>query len=107
MLNLNGHKISKIAKMSEEEVQVRVRELCETSERFPDQVNELTIAMMELDESRFERVISRNILRFTFEKTMEYSWVFTTPLSSFLSKINKLLRMCRYHDIYLTRDCTK
>ena len=70
MLNFNGLKISKIAKMSEEEVQTKVRSLCETSTNFPDQVNELTISMMELDEVRFERVIARNILRFNFEKTM-------------------------------------
>ena len=70
MLNINGHKISKIAKMSDEEVTLQVRSLCETSNRFPDQVNELTISMMELDEPRFERVVARNILRFGFEKTM-------------------------------------
>lgn len=70
MLNFNGIKISKIAKMSVEEVQMEVRNLCETSTNFPDQVNELTISMMELDEVRFERVIARNVLRFNFEKTM-------------------------------------
>ena len=70
LLNFNGHKISKIAKMTEDELTDQVRTICETSNRFPDQVNELTIAMMELDEPRFERVIAKNILRHGFEKTM-------------------------------------
>ena len=65
-----GWKISKIAKMELGDVKKQVQDLCECSPGVADQVNELTLAMMDLDEARFERVINRNNLRFGFEKTM-------------------------------------
>lgn len=37
---------------------------------FPNQVNAMVIAMVNLDENRFEKIIATNALQFGFEKTM-------------------------------------
>lgn len=70
LLKDNGVKISKIAEMSEGEMQREVIRLTEKTQRYPDQINALTIAMVEMDEDRFEKLISTNILKLGFEKTM-------------------------------------
>lgn len=69
-LNRNGLKISKIAKMESEEIQESVRRISDSNLEFPNQVNALIIAMVGLDEERFEKIISTNTLQFGFEKTM-------------------------------------
>ncbi|MBV6645483.1 MAG: MerR family transcriptional regulator [Cyclobacteriaceae bacterium] len=70
LLKENGFKISKIADMSEGEMQREVLKLTETNLRYPEQIHALTIAMVDLDESRFEKIMSTNILKLGFEKTM-------------------------------------
>ena len=67
----SGYKISRIAGMEPEEIRKKVFELCEFSSEYSSQVNDLTIAMVELDEMKFEKVISRCIIQFGFEKMME------------------------------------
>ncbi|MFK7921838.1 MAG: MerR family transcriptional regulator [Bacteroidia bacterium] len=69
-LNRNGHKISKIAKMTSDEIQDTVMRISDSNLEFPNQVNALVIAMVNLDEERFEKIISTNTLQFGFEKTM-------------------------------------
>lgn len=69
-LNRNNIKISKIAKMSQDEICERVRQIADSSLEFPNQMNALIIAMVELDEERFEKIISTNTLQFGFENTM-------------------------------------
>lgn len=69
-LNRNGHRISKIAKMESDEIQEAVRRISDSNLEFPNQVNALVIAMVGLDEERFEKIISTNTLQFGFEKTM-------------------------------------
>ncbi|MEL7340645.1 MAG: MerR family transcriptional regulator [Bacteroidota bacterium] len=69
-LNRNGHKISKIAKMGNEEIQNTVMRISDSNLEFPNQVNALVIAMVNLDEERFEKIISTNTLQFGFENTM-------------------------------------
>jgi len=69
-LNRNGHKISKIAKMSGDEIQNTVMRISDSNLEFPNQVNALVIAMVNLDEERFEKIISTNTLQFGFENTM-------------------------------------
>lgn len=70
LLNCNGYKISRIAKMSSDEIHDCVRSLSEDSGKYENQISALTLAMIELDESRFEKVISVNTLRYGFEATM-------------------------------------
>lgn len=69
-LNRNGHKISKIAKMSGGEIEKTVRRIADSNLESPNQVNALVIAMVHLDEERFEKIISTNTLQFGFENTM-------------------------------------
>ncbi len=70
LLNQNGFKISKIADMSTLEINEKVFDLAQESLKYPDQVQALMMSMMEIDEDRFEKTISRSILQFGLEKTM-------------------------------------
>jgi len=84
LLKENGVKISKIAEMTEGEMQREVLNLTERNLRYPEQIHSLTIAMVDLDEERFEKIISTNILKLGFEKTM------MNIIYPFLSKIGIL-----------------
>ncbi len=86
ILNHHGLKISKISKMKEEEIIKRVTELSE--EKHDDNlslyIDQLSIAMVGLDEVKFEKHLSNYILRFGFEKTI------LNILYPFLKKIGVL-----------------
>jgi len=69
-LNKNNYKISKIAKMTPKEISETVRKISDSNLEYPNQVNALIIAMVNLDEERFEKIISTNTLQFGFENTM-------------------------------------
>lgn len=69
-LKENGYRISKIAEMEDAELNEHVLRITENNLRFPDQINSLTLSMIDLDEDRFEKVFSTNILKYGFEKTM-------------------------------------
>lgn len=70
LLNDNGYRISQIAKMTPEQLSQEVINLTERNYKHPDQVQALTIAMVDLDEERFEKILGTNILQHGFEKTM-------------------------------------
>lgn len=84
LLKENGFKISKIADMSEGEIQREVIKLTERNLKYPEQIHALTIAMVDIDEERFDKIISTNILKLGFEKTM------INVIYPFLSKIGIL-----------------
>lgn len=84
LLKENGIKISKIAEMSDGELQREVLKLTERNLRYPEQIHALTISMVDLDEDRFNKIISSNILKLGFEKTM------MNVIYPFLSKIGIL-----------------
>lgn len=69
-LNKNGYKISKIAKMSLEEISQSVAELSIVSLENTTQLDALTISMIEMDENNFDRIISANVEQIGFERTM-------------------------------------
>lgn len=71
LLNKKGYKISKIAQMSAGERRRKVEELHEQDSSYEAHVDALTMAMIELDEARFEKVISRGTIQYGFEKMME------------------------------------
>lgn len=81
LLKDNGYKISKIAEMSMEEMFTEVNRVSEKTTSFADQVYALTLSMIDLDEQRFEKIISTNTLKIGFERTM------MNIISPFLSKI--------------------
>ena len=70
LLNDNGYKISKIASMDMDEMRAEVMKLTERSLTHDDQIHALTICMIEMDEERFDKVLSTNILKLGFEQTM-------------------------------------
>ena len=84
LLKDNGFKISKIAQMTTGEMQREVLRLTERNLKYPEQIHTLTISMVDLDEERFEKIISTSILKFGFEKCMLH------VIYPFLSKIGIL-----------------
>ncbi|WP_448520041.1 MerR family transcriptional regulator [Rhodoflexus sp.] len=70
LLNNHGIKISKIARMSYEEIRMKVMETIHQSGNFDNQINALTLSMIDLDEAQFEKIMATNILQYGFEKTM-------------------------------------
>jgi DNA-binding transcriptional MerR regulator len=70
LLKSNGYKISKIARMPEKEMTDKVIRLTEQNLNYPEQIHALTLSMIDLNEERFEKIMSSNILQLGFEKTM-------------------------------------
>ncbi|WP_339704247.1 MerR family transcriptional regulator [Algoriphagus aquimarinus] len=84
MLNTHGIKISKIAAMSSNDISQEIIRLTDHSMDHNDQIQALTICMIEMDEDRFEKVLSTNILKLGFEETV------LDVIYPFLSKIGVL-----------------
>lgn len=70
LLKDHGYKISEISKMSVEDMYREVVKISDRQQNYPDQIHTLTLSMIDLDEERFEKIVSTNILQFGFENTM-------------------------------------
>jgi MerR family transcriptional regulator, light-induced transcriptional regulator len=70
LLNNNGVKISKIAEMEPQEIYAAVQQLSLVEFESNFQIDNLVIAMVDMDEDRFEKAISNNILKIGFDKTI-------------------------------------
>ncbi|RYF47273.1 MAG: MerR family transcriptional regulator [Cytophagaceae bacterium] len=70
LLKDHGQKISEISKLSLDEMNREVIKISDRQQSYPDQIHALTISMIDLDEDRFEKIISTNILQFGFENTI-------------------------------------
>ncbi|WP_339867715.1 MerR family transcriptional regulator [uncultured Algoriphagus sp.] len=70
MLNNHGIKISKIAAMSSMEISKEIIRLTDQSVDHNDQIQALTICMIEMDEDRFEKVLTSSIIKLGFEDTI-------------------------------------
>lgn len=82
LLNRFGLKISKIADMSEDEISKKVAEISQEMSEYDAQLDALTISMIEMDESKFDKIISQNIKQLGFEQTMmEVIYPFLDKLS--------------------------
>lgn len=82
LLNRYGYKISKIADMSESEMSERVSQISQQMSENDAQLDALTISMIEMDEIKFDRIISQNIGQIGFENTMmEVVYPFLDKLS--------------------------
>jgi DNA-binding transcriptional MerR regulator len=84
LLKDHGYKISEISKLTVEEMYQEVIKISDKQLNYPDQIHALTISMIDLDEERFEKIISTNILQFGFENTM------INVIYPFLSRIGTL-----------------
>ncbi len=82
LLNKNGIKISKIARMSKAEIAEKVAAISEINFEYGTQLDAMTISMIEMDEYKFDRIISTNIHQIGFERTMlEIIYPFLEKLS--------------------------
>jgi DNA-binding transcriptional MerR regulator len=70
LLNRNGHKISKIAKMSQEELYDQVLEIERNSGNEEIYITGLIQAMVDTNEELFDKVISSTNTKYGFENTM-------------------------------------
>jgi DNA-binding transcriptional MerR regulator len=71
LLNKNGFKISKLASMEKSEIDEKVKALTNSNFAYPVQINALIMAMVQLDEHSFERVLNVNIAQLGFEVSIE------------------------------------
>jgi len=70
LLKDNGHKISKISRMPYDQMQKEVLKLTEKKLSYTEKIHTLTLAMIDHDEERFEKIMSTIILQIGFEDTM-------------------------------------
>jgi DNA-binding transcriptional MerR regulator len=70
LLNRNGVKISKIASMTRGQISEQVSSVSEVSFEHSTQLDALTISMIEMDEYKYDKIISSNINQIGFERTM-------------------------------------
>jgi len=68
ILNRNGLKISKISQLTGNEISSLVNKLTEDTHNANSQFENLYIAMIDLDENLFNKILSRAILQMGFEK---------------------------------------
>jgi len=69
-LNRNGYKISKIAKLSDEEILSTVAQHTEVDATLDDKMDALIFAMLELNEFKFNKLLDHTIDEKGFEATM-------------------------------------
>ena len=84
LLNNSGIKISKIADMTLEDMYSRVMEISELKNDAAIHIDQLVVAMIDMEEEAFEKTLSNLILRHGFEKTI------TEIVYPFLEKIGIL-----------------
>jgi len=70
ILNRNGHKISSIVGMDIDEINQKILEISESSPDTENQIEQLIVAMIELDEMRFERVLTSSVIKLGFDDTV-------------------------------------
>lgn len=70
ILNRLGIKISKIAKLSDVEMSEKVVELSADSSSAQSSIENLIVAMVELDEGKFDKILSKYIMHEGFENAV-------------------------------------
>ncbi len=70
ILNRNGFKISNIVCMNHNEMNERIIEISDSFQDFTNQIEQLTMAMIDFDEIRFERVLSTSVIKLGFDETV-------------------------------------
>ena len=70
LLNKNGIKISKIATLTHQQITEKVASISEANFEYDTQMDAIAISMIEMDEIKFDRIISTYIHQLGFERTM-------------------------------------
>ncbi len=84
LLNNNGIKISRIADMSLDAMNKKIMEISEVNLEATVYIDQMVVAMIDMEEEMFERILNNIILKFGFEKTI------TDVVYPFLEKIGIL-----------------
>jgi len=84
ILNRHGHKISNIASLDNDDLTRKIISISGTSFEIESHLEGMIIAMLELDEQKFEKLLNTIILNLGFEDTV------TKVLSPFFEKIGIL-----------------
>jgi MerR family transcriptional regulator, light-induced transcriptional regulator len=84
LLNNHGYKISRIADMTIDEMNNRVLELSQLKNDITIHIDQLVLAMIDMEEEGFEKILNTLILRYSFERTI------TEIVYPFLEKIGLL-----------------
>ncbi|MBE0662179.1 MAG: MerR family transcriptional regulator [Bacteroidales bacterium] len=84
MLNRYGYRISSIVKMSTDELSKKVMDISESSNDYNLQIEHLIVSMMELNEEKFEKVLSNALIKLGFENAV------TGIIYPFLEKVGIL-----------------
>ena len=84
ILNRHGHKISSIASLQNEDLNRKIISISNTSFEIESHLEGMMVAMLELDEQKFEKLLNSIILNLGFEDTV------TKVLSPFFEKIGIL-----------------
>ncbi|HRG27304.1 MAG TPA: MerR family transcriptional regulator [Chitinophagales bacterium] len=71
LLNRNGYKISKLAKMTHDQVSGLVTAMIQAPNEFNNQIEGLTIATIAFDEEKFEKILNTCILQLGFEDAIK------------------------------------
>jgi len=70
ILNRYGIKISRIARMSNHEINQKILEVIRPESDYLSQIEGLVVAMIELNEERFERILNQSIIKIGFEESL-------------------------------------
>jgi len=70
LLNNHGVKISKIVDLTVDEINQKVAELSEAKNSIEIYIDQLVLAMIDMEEEQFEKILSSLILKFGFERTI-------------------------------------
>jgi len=73
LLNRNGYKISRIAKLTNEEIYKKVTDITNKQFDTKTQVDNLVISTVGLDEKRFDKILNNLILQVGFEETIMHT----------------------------------
>lgn len=71
ILNQNGFKISKIAQLDNHQLKERVLDLCLDIRNTNVQIESLVVSMLELNEGKFNNVLTNSIIKRGFETSVE------------------------------------
>lgn len=66
----NGYKISRLAEFDPEELNSRIQEISIVHNGHENQIERMVIAMIELDEDKFEKILKSLIIKEGFENTI-------------------------------------
>lgn len=70
ILNSHGIKISHLSRMSQDELKEKVIHISSETHNPDIQIENLVIAMLDLDEWKFDKILSDSIIRIGFEETL-------------------------------------